>query len=93
MRNLRPEAEANSDIVVVRGTEEYRNLPNKTLRLLRYALSSAKQWTHVLKTDDDCYVRGPALVSTLRLPAGTGSEGGFRSSGVYTGASHLKSLM
>ncbi|CAL8463468.1 g3002 [Coccomyxa elongata] len=85
LRDLRPEAELNGDLVVVRGTEEYRNLPNKTLRLLRYALSGIRQWTHVLKTDDDCYVRGHALLSILRMPAGSASQEQYRCTGVYTG--------
>lgn len=33
------------------------NLPDKTIRTLRYALSASAQFTHVLKTDEDCYVR------------------------------------
>lgn len=87
--------------MVLRGADTYKNLPNKTLRLLRYALAhpagggssrllsavnmnhqlsapaeqqplclqaspdpaaaaiphSAAGYTHVMKTDDDCYVR------------------------------------
>ena len=39
---LAAEAAAHSDLVVVRGADAYRNLPNKTVRLLRYMLSSAR---------------------------------------------------
>jgi hypothetical protein len=53
---------------VLRGEDTYKNLPNKTLRLLRYALAHPAGYTHVMKTDDDCYVRiskvGPAQWST-----------------------------
>ena len=39
---LAAEAAEHSDLVVVRGADAYRNLPNKTVRLLRYMLSSAR---------------------------------------------------
>ncbi|EFN55980.1 hypothetical protein CHLNCDRAFT_145336 [Chlorella variabilis] len=47
----------SNDIVVLRGPDTYLNLPNKTLRLMRYALAHPAVYTHVLKTDDDCYIR------------------------------------
>ena len=37
---LRREAAGSRDLLVIRGREEYQNLPNKSVRLLRYALSS-----------------------------------------------------
>lgn len=45
-----------------------RNLPNKTIRLMRYAATHPAGYTHVLKTDDDCYVRLPQLLKALDLP-------------------------
>ena len=33
------EAASHNDTVVVRGADSYRNLPNKTLRTLRYAMA------------------------------------------------------
>ena len=45
---LAAEAAAHSDLVVVRGADAYRNLPNKTVRLLRYMLSSARGCGHPL---------------------------------------------
>lgn len=39
------------------GVDIYKNLPSKTLQLLHYALSSECKFTHVLKTDDDVYLR------------------------------------
>lgn len=90
------EVAAHGDIVVLRGADTYKNLPNKTLRLLRFAVAApagkncplvmrgraAKSrqpdtwqpaprslpplppppvaaYTHVLKTDDDCFLRLP----------------------------------
>ena len=38
--DLRKETSASRDLLVIRGLEDYKNLPNKSLRLLRYALSS-----------------------------------------------------
>ena len=39
------------------GQDLYRNLPSKTLQLLKYALSSDCQYTHIMKVDDDVYLR------------------------------------
>ena len=38
--DLSSEAYAHQDLLVVRGLETYKNLPNKSLRLMRYALSN-----------------------------------------------------
>ena len=40
MADLRSEASEHRDLLVIRGLENYKNLPNKSLRLMRYALSS-----------------------------------------------------
>ncbi len=66
---LAPEAAAFDDLVIVRGVDQYRKLPNKTLRLFRYAASHPKRHTHVLKTDDDCYVRCAHIVLLTSLTA------------------------
>eukprot|EP01025_Chloroclados_australasicus_P061938 TRINITY_DN8133_c0_g2_i2.p1 TRINITY_DN8133_c0_g2~~TRINITY_DN8133_c0_g2_i2.p1 ORF type:complete len:529 (-),score=40.85 TRINITY_DN8133_c0_g2_i2:1299-2885(-) len=55
----------STDMVVVPGKDTYINLPNKTIRLIIYALSSAREFTHILKTDDDCYIRVNQLVTSL----------------------------
>lgn len=34
----------SNDIVVLRGPDTYLNLPNKTLRLMRYALAHPAGW-------------------------------------------------
>eukprot|EP01023_Acetabularia_acetabulum_P040790 TRINITY_DN395_c3_g1_i2.p1 TRINITY_DN395_c3_g1~~TRINITY_DN395_c3_g1_i2.p1 ORF type:complete len:527 (-),score=62.95 TRINITY_DN395_c3_g1_i2:375-1955(-) len=56
----------STDIVVVPGKDTYFNLPNKTIRLFTYALSSSRNFTHILKTDDDCYVRVHQLFDSVR---------------------------
>lgn len=61
------EARQHNDTVVVRGADTYRQLPNKTVRLLRYAVAHPRRYTHVLKTDDDCYVRLPHLLKALEV--------------------------
>lgn len=61
---LSKEAAARGDLVFVRGADTYHALPNKTLRTLRYA--HAMGATHLLKTDDDCYVRIDRLLTSLR---------------------------
>lgn len=55
----------HNDIVFIRGQEKYENLPNKTFGILKYAISSPSQYTHVLKTDDDCYVRVDKILDCL----------------------------
>lgn len=62
---LEQEVLAYNDTVIVRGKEKYMNFPNKTIRLLRFMLMSAKRYTHVLKTDDDCFVRFGRLLEAL----------------------------
>ena len=47
------------------------------------------RYTHVLKTDDDCYIRYPALAATLRQPDIAGPDEGtsqMQMTGVYKGA-------
>ena len=59
-----------------------------------FALESWKtqcRYTHVLKTDDDCYIRYPALVATLQQPPagkapGRTSRMQTQMSAVYKGA-------
>ncbi|KAL4451696.1 hypothetical protein ABPG75_007358 [Micractinium tetrahymenae] len=75
---LQEEALAHNDTVVLRGKDKYLNLPNKTLRFLRYVLAHPAGYTHLLKVDDDTYVRIDRVLGALRDPldeAG-GSEGG-----------------
>lgn len=54
---LRSEAAQHGDLIFIPGLDTYRNLPNKSLRLLQYALSSPCNFTHIAKIDDDVYLR------------------------------------
>jgi len=62
------------DMVIVPGKEAYRLLPEKTLRLMHYGLSSPCNYTHILKTDDDVYLRPSALLDIIKSKGG---EGGY----------------
>jgi len=75
---LREELSRHGDIVVVRGRDLYENLPNKTLGILKYALSSPERYTHVLKTDEDCYVRVHKLMDILDPPDGPQMENMYK---------------
>ncbi|PSC69470.1 UDP-c:betaGal beta-1,3-N-acetylglucosaminyltransferase 6 isoform B [Micractinium conductrix] len=65
---LQDELLAAGDLVVLRGADTYRQLPNKTLRTLRYMAASPAGYTHLLKIDDDCYLRLDRLLATLADP-------------------------
>ena len=75
---LQEEIAENDDIVVLRGHEAYNNLPNKTLGIFKYTLSNPKRYTHLLKTDDDCYVRVHKLMEILNPPEGPQMEGMYK---------------
>ena len=53
-------------IVMVPTADAYHNLPSKVLHMLVYALSGPVTFSHVLKVDDDCFVRPPALLHAMR---------------------------
>ena len=63
--DLAMEVEKYGDIAVVPGMEDYYKLPEKTLAMMRYALSSGCKYTHVLKTDDDVYLRTGYLLDII----------------------------
>jgi Galactosyltransferase len=54
---LEEEVIAHNDTVILRGKDVYLNLPNKTFRMLRYTLAHPREFSHVLKADDDTWVR------------------------------------
>ncbi|KFM27449.1 UDP-GlcNAc:betaGal beta-1,3-N-acetylglucosaminyltransferase 6 [Auxenochlorella protothecoides] len=56
----------HGDIVIVRGPDTYMDLPNKTFRMLRFGHAHPTGYTHILKTDDDCYLRVSHLLKALR---------------------------
>eukprot|EP01024_Parvocaulis_polyphysoides_P057832 TRINITY_DN6175_c0_g3_i3.p1 TRINITY_DN6175_c0_g3~~TRINITY_DN6175_c0_g3_i3.p1 ORF type:complete len:274 (-),score=39.81 TRINITY_DN6175_c0_g3_i3:99-920(-) len=53
------------DLLIIRGVDHYRNLRNKTIKLMRFALSSPNKYTHIMKTDDDCYVRMGYILNAI----------------------------
>lgn len=75
---LNEELQQFQDVVVIRGHDLYENLPNKTFGMLKYALSAPQKYTHVLKTDDDCYVRVHKLMEILDPPEGPQFEGMYK---------------
>ncbi|GIL53543.1 hypothetical protein Vafri_9120, partial [Volvox africanus] len=55
------------DFVFVPGLDTYRNLPSKSMRMLQLALSSPLQYTHIVKCDDDVFVRPQRLLYDVIL--------------------------
>lgn len=55
----------HQDIVFLRGHDIYTNLFNKTHGMFKYALSHPKSYTHILKTDDDVYIRTSKLLELI----------------------------
>ncbi|GMH44123.1 hypothetical protein BSKO_12057 [Bryopsis sp. KO-2023] len=68
---LKDELSLHDDMIIVPGLDTYENLPLKTLGLMRYVLSSPVQYTHVLKTDNDCFVRVHKIFDSLKSADGT----------------------
>jgi hypothetical protein len=63
---LLAEAARHRDMVVVSDVpNSYHNPTHALVALFRAAAAAADRATHVLKTDDDSYVRVPALLDTL----------------------------
>ena len=64
---LREELQGGHDDILLLNdaVERYENLPQKTIETLRYMGVSACGYTHVLKTDDDVYVRAAGVLSLL----------------------------
>jgi len=54
-----------NDIVVLPGKEDYLELPRKSIQVLQYAVESPCNYTHVMKIDDDCYLRGDNLMKMI----------------------------
>ncbi|KAH7622590.1 hypothetical protein NADE_005175 [Nannochloris sp. 'desiccata'] len=66
---LEEEVVAHNDIVILRGKDTYFNLPNKTFRMFRYTLAHPSEYTHVLKADDDTWVRMHKVLEYLHEKA------------------------
>jgi hypothetical protein len=54
------------DVAIVPGPENYMALPIKTFSMMRYALASTCEFTHILKTDDDVYLRVGYLLQIIQ---------------------------
>lgn len=67
---VRKEAAEKGDIITISEVQEdYFKITHATLELFRSAAVMGEQVTHVLKTDDDCYVRVSKLLEELgKLP-------------------------
>jgi hypothetical protein len=64
---LRAEAKVFGDIVVTSEImENYRNATYSVISIFRVAAGLADRITHVLKTDEDCYIRVPTLLQSLQ---------------------------
>ena len=64
-KDLEMELERYGDLAIVPGVEDYFRLPEKTISMMRYALSSTCEYTHILKTDDDVYLRTAYLLEVI----------------------------
>jgi predicted DCC family thiol-disulfide oxidoreductase YuxK len=64
------EAATHSDLVLTPELDSYYNTTYAVVNMFRVAAGLADRITHVLKTDDDTYVRVSVLLETLQgLPA------------------------
>jgi len=66
-----------NDIIVLPGEESYLELPRKSLEMLQYGVESPCDYTHVLKIDDDCYLRADNLMKMIREGPGKQSRAHF----------------
>lgn len=67
LRELQQEARTYKDLVVTSEMpDNYHNIIYSIVTMYRVAAAMAGQVTHVLKTDEDCYVRVPRLLARLR---------------------------
>jgi hypothetical protein len=64
-QDLAEEYSIYGDIAIIPGPEEYRSLPTKTFSMLRFGLSSECKYTHIVKTDDDVYLRISKLLDII----------------------------
>ncbi|KAI3438546.1 hypothetical protein D9Q98_000974 [Chlorella vulgaris] len=61
---LKGEIAQHADLIVVPGKSAHGSML-KTLQLLKYALSSDCRYTHILKTDDDVFLRPQLLLDII----------------------------
>lgn len=63
---IQAEMKQHDDILLVDQVDIYRNLPDKLLKSLTWLQSTNTYPTHVLKTDDDCYLNIANIVKLLK---------------------------
>ncbi|CAD7696928.1 unnamed protein product [Ostreobium quekettii] len=71
---LRAEVQLYNDIAVLPGEDSYLELPRKSLEMLQYGVESPCDYTHVLKIDDDCYLRADNLLKMIKEGRGKQSK-------------------
>ena len=68
LKRLEMEMREHDDIVILRGDDSYNGLSNKTLGMMQYVLADPEIYTHMMKADDDVYVRVPKVIGTVTNP-------------------------
>lgn len=89
---LSEEVRRYDDLVLIRGHELFGFLPAKTLGIMKYSLASIQNYTHILKTDDDCYVRVNKLMENLNGSNLDGVYKGWLDDGSIPNSSKAKPL-
>jgi galactosylxylosylprotein 3-beta-galactosyltransferase len=62
-----------NDIVFVDAEDAYLNILEKSVAIFRFAVASSVDFTHVMKTDDDCFVVLDDLCNDLKSSSGIDS--------------------
>ena len=62
---LEREIDTFGDVLVLRGRDRYLNLRGKTCNLMKYFAQLPSKYTHLVKTDDDTWVRPAPLLDSL----------------------------
>lgn len=89
---LSEEVRRYDDLVLIRGHDVFGYLPAKTLGIMKYSLASIQNYTHILKTDDDCYVRVHKLIENLNGSMLDGVYKGWLDDGSIPNSSKAKPL-
>lgn len=62
---MQEEVNSNRDVVILKGKDTYTNLPEKSFNLMRYFAKLPSVYTHLVKTDDDTWLRPDSLIKSL----------------------------
>ena len=95
---LEQEVAGLDDILLTRGIDTYLTFPTKVKALMKYAFSSPRQFSHVLKVDDDVFISLALLERGLLKSSQNATRdqpfetieryNKYRMHGVYTGCSN-----